>query len=154
MAGVDYKTPTFKKRADYLLRIWTKKSKIQKKIRLPFGNLHFNLNFTDIICHPMTIFSIGIRTLKIDQNELSYKYEQRTVIPLANHYSIDFQSHLSNIGRKIIHNIQVKYSSQRDRHRKVYFSRLIGALRFARCFKKSACHLVGFWSFFQKITDF
>ena len=59
-----------------------KKSKIQKKIRLPFGNLHFNLNFTDIICHPITIFSIGIRTLKIDQNELSYKYEQRTVIPI------------------------------------------------------------------------
>ena len=82
MAGVDYKTSTFKKRADYLYRIWTKKSKIQKKIRLQFGNFIFNLNFTELICHPITIFSIGIRSLKIDQNELNYKYEQRTVIPI------------------------------------------------------------------------
>ena len=34
--------------------------------------------------------------------------------------------------------MQVKYSSQKDPHRKVYSSRLLRALRFARCFKKSA----------------
>ena len=59
------KNPKFKKRSDYRL-----------------GISSFNLNFTDLICHPITIFSIGIRSLKIDQNELNYKYEQRTVIPI------------------------------------------------------------------------
>ena len=94
------KNPKFKKRSDYRL-----------------GISSFNLNFTDLICHPITIFSIGIRSLKIDQNELNYKYEQRTVIPIQSIKVLILKVIYPKFRRKIPHNVKLKYSSQKDPHR-------------------------------------
>ena len=49
---------------------------------------------------PITIFSIGIRSLKIDQNELDYKYEQRIVIPIQIVKVLIFKVIYQNLGER------------------------------------------------------